>query len=469
MTKKTSIIIISVIIIIISLAMSIYLPNKNKIKEEKIDTSIVYSITQKDGKFGVSDQTQKVIIEPQYEKIIIPNQHKAVFLCKSEDSQKFVNENNEEIFQEYNQVNVIELFNLGIYERDVLTYEKDGKYGLLGINGTAITDAKFDEISTLGNKAGELLVKENNKYGIMYDNTTYKIRCKYDLIESDGYYSNTEEYKKSGYIVCNVTNEGYRYGYYDYDGIQVLEEKYNQIARLTEVNSNDIYLVASENGQHGVFVNNSKIINTQYQSIDYNSDIGMFIVERTGQFGAINSKGLEILKTEYSELKVNGIYMYAIKGEEQKVFDEKGEEVDVPFNSFISKTANSKYLIKSQDGRYSILNAELEEISKQNYNFIEYAYDKYFIATDEQNRVGLIDLEENVIIEFNYDLIQVIKDKYIIQAINFETNQTDIYDKEFDLALEISNSNIEILKDGIRVYNNENEHFLDDNGEIITK
>ena len=44
-----------------------------------------------------------------------------------------------------------------------------------------------------------------------------------------------------------------------------------------------------------------------------------------------------------------------------------------------------------------------------------------------------------------------------------------IYDSQFDLALEISNANVEIIDDGIRVYNNESEHFLDNNGKIITK
>ena len=295
-----------------------------------------------------------------------------------------------------------------------------------------------------------------------------KIPNKYDSIDSDGYYTDENGYKKSGYIVRVTTSDGYRYGYYDYDGEQVLTEEYNQITRLTQL-KNDIYLIAAKNGQYGVFINNSKIINTQYQSIDYNQDLQLFIVERTGQFGAVNLKGVEVIPTEYSELKVNGIYLYGVKGEEQKVFDADGKIVDIPFNTYIMSTSSTKYFIKNEDGKYSILNSDFEQITQQNYHFLEYAYDKYFIATNEQDKVGVIDLEENIVVDFNYDIIQLIKGKSKFQAMDFANNKTDIYDNKFDLALEMSNANIEILDDGIKIYNIEQEILLDDNGKIITK
>ena len=56
-------------------------------------------------------------------------------------------------------------------------------------------------------------------------------------------------------------------------------------------------------------------------------------------------------------------------------------------------TSSTKYFIKIEDGKYSILNSDFEQITQQNYHFLEYAYDKYFIATNEQDKVGVIDLE----------------------------------------------------------------------------
>ena len=50
-----------------------------------------------------------------------------------------------------------------------------------------------------------------------------------------------------------------------------------------------------------------------------------------------------------------------------------------------------------------------------------------------------------------------------------DKNKIDIYDNKFDLALEMSNANTEILDEGVRIYNNEKEILLDNNGKVITK
>ena len=108
MSKKVTII-LSCIIIIISLCISIYIPNRKKIEDTE-DTSINYSVIDENGKKGIS-KNGNTIIEPQYENIIIPNPHRAVFLCENGENQKFVNEKNNEIFTQYENVEVIEISN----------------------------------------------------------------------------------------------------------------------------------------------------------------------------------------------------------------------------------------------------------------------------------------------------------------------------------------------------------------------
>lgn len=426
--SKRSIIIVT-IIILVSLVISIYIPNREKIEENE-DTSISYAIVENDGKFGVA-KNGETVIKPQYDEIIIPNQHRAVFMCLNGMNKKIVDASNKEIFEKFENVNLIEIHD-SIYEKNILTYEKDGKIGLLGITGKTITDAKYEEIFSSGYKDAEVLVKENGKYGILDEKGNVKIQIKYDSIRSDEYYTEENGYKKSGYIVQQTTAQGYRYGYYDSDGMQVLKEEYNQINRLTQIQSNDIYLIAAKNGQFGVFINNSKIINTQYQQIEYNSDLGIFIVERTGKFGAINLTGAEILKPEYSEIQINGIYIYTVNDEEKKVWDTAGKEVDISFDTVIQKT-NSEYFIRSEFGNYSILNSNFEQISKQNYKYLEFAYNNYFIATNEQDKSGVIDLQENVVVDFKYDVIQLVKGENKLQAIDFATDATEFYDEKISL------------------------------------
>ena len=50
-----------------------------------------------------------------------------------------------------------------MYEKSVLKYSKDGKYGIINFNGKKITNAIYEEIDTLQFKEGELLVKKRRK------------------------------------------------------------------------------------------------------------------------------------------------------------------------------------------------------------------------------------------------------------------------------------------------------------------
>ena len=175
MPKKISITIVA-IIIIVSLAISIYIPNRERLLTEKEDISKNYSTIEKDGKVGVTDG-ENVIIEPQYENIIIPNQHRDVFMCQDGENNKFVNSKNEKVFNDYENVELIE-YDTEKYEKNILKYEKNGKYGLLSITGKNITDAKYEELANFANKEGEILVKENGEYGIIDEKGNVKINNK---------------------------------------------------------------------------------------------------------------------------------------------------------------------------------------------------------------------------------------------------------------------------------------------------
>ena len=473
MSKKISIIAVVITLVIISLIISIYLPNKQKIEKNMEEKSTSYYLLKKDEKFGVINDKGNIIVQPKYTEVVIPNLHKAVFLCYNEDKEIVLNEKEEKILTQFEKIEAIKLENIiseSIYEKNALKYEKDGKFGLINIDGETILDAKYDEISSLGYKQGEILIKENDKYGIISDSGKRIIKTEYDSITSDQYYNVEDGYKKSGYIVCNTTQDGYRYGYFDYNGGKVLEAEYNQIIRLSQIpKGNEAYLIAAKNGQYGIFVNNNKIINTQYQSISY--DNGIFIVERTGKYGAINEKGMEILKPEYSEMQINGIYIYTTKDEEHQVFDKNGSKVDIPENVTIEPTEKSEYYIKiQQDGdseKYILLNSNFEEITHQEYQYIEYLFNNYFIATNTEGKSGIIDEKENKIVDFTYDLIQTIKDKKIIQARDFETNTTKIYNSEIKEVETIKDIHIQSLDDYVKIYNEETETYIDNNGNKI--
>ena len=434
--KKVVGIIGFIIVVIISLGLSIYLPNKDRINDETEDKSIIYSVIEENGKYGVKNQEDKIIVKPQYEQVVIPNEHRGIFICDNYGEKTVVyNEKGSEIFKEYEAVEPIKLSNLleEKYEKNAIIYQKNGKYGLLSITGKVILDARYEQIFSLGYKENEVIVKDNSKYKIYDVNGKQLIKEEFDSIQSDEYYNEQDGYKKSGYIVCKTTSDGYRYGYYDYDYDEVLTPDYNQILRIVDVaDKNNIYLIAAKNGQYGVFINNAKIINTQYQSINYEKDFNLFIAERTGKYGAFNEKGVEVLKVEYDSLEVKGIYIYTSKGEEKKVFDKEGKEEKVPFDTTIERTDNDNIFIKFENNKY-----------------------------------GAIDKDGKSLINCEYDLLQIIRNTNAYQAVNFETNTTYIFNNKLEKTIEISNATINVEDEKIVVSNNEINYKLDKNGNII--
>lgn len=434
--KKVVGIIGFIIVVIISLGLSIYLPNKDRINDETEDKLIIYSVIEENGKYGVKNQEDKIIVKPQYEQVVIPNEHRGIFICDNDGEKTVVyNEKGSEIFKEYEAVEPIKLSNLleEKYEKNAIIYQKNGKYGLLSITGKVILDARYEQIFSLGYKENEVIVKDNNKYKIYDVKGKQLIKEEFDSIQSDEYYNEQDGYKKSGYIVCKTTSDGYRYGYYDYDYDEVLIADYNQILRIVDVaDKNNIYLIAAKNGQYGVFINNAKVINTQYQSINYEKDFNLFIAERTGKYGAFNEKGIEVLKVGYDSLEIKGIYIYTTKGDEKKVFDREGKEVNIPFDTTIEKTDNDNIFIKYENNKYGVIN---------------------------KNGENLINCE--------YDLLQIIRNTNAYQAVNFETNTIYIFNNKLEKTIEIPNATINVENGEITVSNEEVNYKLDSNGNVM--
>ena len=157
-----------------------------------------------------------------------------------------------------------------MYEKSTLKYSKDGKYGIISIDGKKITNAIYEDIDTLQFKEGELLVKKDGKYGIINIKGATLIKPQYDEIEVDKFYEEGNGYKKAGYIVKNTTEEGYRYGYVNTEGKKIIDTKYNELYRIVEINSDDVYIICAENGKYGLLKNGKQIIENEYQSIVYN-------------------------------------------------------------------------------------------------------------------------------------------------------------------------------------------------------
>ena len=474
MKKKNIVMIVIVLLIIIAIAgWFIYRQiekNGREYEIEKINVQdYAYSILRQEGKYGVINNSGDVVINPTYTNVIIPNPQKAVFICYDENNTtKVLNQNDEQIFSEYAQLQPIRLKNIAsdlMYEKNLLTYKQDDKIGLINLEGEVIANPIYETIEGLPYKEGELLVKLDGKYGVINNKGNNLVEPEYDQITVDNYTTEEEGYKRAGYIVSNTTEDGYRYGYIDIDGNVLLEPEYTEISRITNIkDDNNIYLIVAQNGQYGLVKNQEPIIKNEYQSISYNSESNTLTLEKTKRYGVATLDGEVIIPTEFVQIDSTGIYIYATDVDGNvTAYKEDGNPAEIDSNVYILNTENENYQIKidnTQGSSYSILNQAGEQITKQNYSYINYLYDNYFIVSVTGGKVGVINDKEEPVIEIQYDSIEKVEGTdYILTRLS-QNSSTQLYDKNFKQLCEMTNAIVKKEDNYIKIYNDtETKYF----------
>ncbi len=421
---------LAVILVILAIAGGVIFFIKKSKETKAKDYSIAevnnynYFILMENNKFGVINTKGENVIDPSYDEVVIPNPEKDIFICYTENTSKIVNSSNEQKFSEYEKVEPIRLQNVVsdlMYEKSRLTYTKDGKMGLMDFDGNKITENKYESIESLPYQEGKLLVKQNGKVGLININGYEIIKCEYDKIDVDGYYQEDGGYSYGGYIVTNTTEEGYRYGYINYNGDLIIEPECNELSRVVEIEDKyNSYLVLAKNGRFGVYKNKDEVIKCEYQSIMYEEDNDIFVIEKSGKFGVVSKDNKEILPMEYSQIDITGICIYATSDEGVKVFDKTGKQLDIEENVSILNTENEKYnieLVSSEsEVNYGVVDKDGNEIIPMKYNYIEYLSDNYFIVSNSEGKLGIIDDTNKERLPLKYTSVQKIDGTSIVQA-----------------------------------------------------
>ncbi len=475
--KKTAIIILLIIIIIAIIATitTKKIQKENRKYEIAQITEYKYFVLKENDKYGVINTQGETIIEPKYEDIKIPNPEKAIFICYENNSTKILNDKQEQIYTQYQDIQPLRLTNVIsdlMYEKTTLKYSQDEKYGIIDIDGKKITDPIYEEINTLQFKEGELLVKKDGKYGIINIKGTTLVKPQYDGIEVDKYYEEATGYKKSGYIVKQTTDEGYRYGYVNIDGKQIMDNKYNDLYRITDIDSQDVYIICAENGKYGLFKNGKKVIENEYQALTYNQSNNTITALKGKKYGVISIDGNTLVPFEYKQIDTTGEYIYAKTEEENtQIFDSKGKEANINSDTAILNVENTEYKIhiETKQGKtiYKIYKNDTDITKNEDYIYVEYLYDNYFIACNSEGKLGIIDDNNKTKVEFNYNSIQKIDGTNLIQTVKNDTNTVEIYSKELTKITELKNATIEKKENYIRLYNNDEIKYVTEEGKEV--
>ena len=472
--KKRFIVFLIIILVIIGVIFGIRRINDSKInyRIEEVN-KYNYAKLYENEKYGVIDLEGNVIISPEYKDIVIINPEKDIFICYQDDnSTKILNSKEEELFGGYENIQPIKLKNVAsilCYEKNVLTYQKDGLYGLVDVSGKKITKNIYDSIENLKGTEGKLLVSKNGKYGVININGKRLVDTKYDNIKTDEYYTENKKYLKAGFIVSNTTDDGFKIGYIDYTGKEILDAKYNDIIRITNID--DLYLIVAENGKYGLYKKSKNIIPFEYQSISYDES-GLLLLEKNKKYGMSNLNGEIKIKVNYEDIEYKGIYIYASSSTENTVYDVDGNKQDINFNKTIYKTGNEDYRISTIMNNnilyYGIENKEGIRLVNEVYSYIEYIFKDYFIAKDDNGKMGIINANGKTILNFKYSLIQKIKETNLLQVLDNKSN-THIYNNDIKDIYKLKNARIEDNDNYVKVYNDKENKYFDDNGKEISE
>lgn len=477
--KKKVIVVLSIIILIIGI-ISIIKYNKNKSKFnytiEQI-SEVNYFLLMQNNKYGVINKNGDIVVDPIYDVVEIPNASKPVFICKGNYDQnsgeyniQVFNDKKEPILYQYYTVEAIKLNNVesnGNYEKSVLKYKSDNKYGLIDFSGNKITDAIYDSIEGFNYREGILLVKKSDKYGIINIKGASIIKPKYDEILCDEYYTTDSKYDKSGYIVGTKTDKGMRYGYID--GIkrkQILKNEYNDIYRITDkIDDNNIYLVAFKDGKAGVYQNKKKIINNEYEDILYDANNDLLTLQKTSKQGVSKFDGTTIIPIEYDNIFFAGEYINAQKGDKIDIYNFDGTKENSEYISRKS-VADKKYeIVSTSDDKYKIINNENNKVIDDNYQYVQYLFKNYFSVTKD-NKYGIIDSDGNTILDFKYNIVRLLENSNVIQVIDDKSN-IELLDENLKSIIKIKDANIYTYDNYFKVYSDDSVQYFDKSGKKL--
>lgn len=420
----------AIIIILLIPIINITIGNiKKGYKVEKVSKE-KYFLLVHENKTGVIDETGEIIIKPEYYDLHIPNPSKPVFVCyynyneeTGKSSTKVVNDKGTEIFAKYAEIETISLNGIETtmpYEKNLLKYKQNGKWGLIDLNGNIVVKPEYEEIEGLSCKEGELLVKKDGKYGVINNKGVELIKNKYDYISGDEYYTENKNYKFSGYIVGEKTQNGNRYGYIKNNQKVLLNTEYSEIIRIGgikgENTDKDIFITATKNGQMGLMKNKKKIIDFKYQDLNYSGVDNLFILTKGTKVGVYNSKGKKVINIKYDVVTIEDDYIYTKKGEEEQYFDLNGKEISKDTikeastsqndeeEKIAANLVNPNIIPKEKNGKWGF-------VDKNSKLIVDYIYDevtsvnKYGFAGIKKNgKWGSIDEKGKVIQEPKYNL-----------------------------------------------------------------
>jgi len=239
-----------------------------------------YIVESQDGKYGIADFTQKVILEPKYEEIkkIYDN---GKYIVKQDGKYIVVNKSGEILLE--NKADQIQSIN-----GDNFIILENNKYGVINILAEEVLPAKYEDLDYAF--SNYYIAKKDGKYGVIDTDSQTKIEFAYESIQYR---------KEEGIIEANKANE---INSYLFD--TAFELKLTGIINQVNIQKGYMRVRAEEEYKYYNFKFEEK---TQQEIFPQNA---LFLSKKDGKYGYIDKDGNVIVDYKYEDATEQNSYGY---------------------------------------------------------------------------------------------------------------------------------------------------------------
>ncbi|CAM3618982.1 hypothetical protein FSS13T_17660 [Flavobacterium saliperosum S13] len=414
---------------------------QNKLFPKKIEYVALYqnlAIVKAGGKFGVLKN--ETIIPFEYDSIFIPKNNSNYNTYNNNKSKQKIKIPNPLLQPSQNVL--------------YLTIQKNNKFGLVNGNGTIIYPADNDAVNN-ADSYGYYSVKKGELYGIYFSKSTDKKKTdiEFDRVFTDGYGAiMASKNKKAGIFnlqgeqiapfeydndfIAQYSSIGYRVskdkkrGILDKQGKVIVPPIYDDVDTFSLGNRD--FLNVKKDEKHGVInLKGEIIIPVAFDWIDEeNNMFKVMKAEPNRKFGLYDKTGKTVVPVEYqwitnSNTQFSKITILKIAENNYNFLNQKNEFIftenisDFGYvldehklkNPFASGRGDMRIFIKSQNGKYGLLNETSQTlvapmVYDEILQFFESRIHLYY-SVRKGKKFGLINEEGKEIIPIKYDALSV--------------------------------------------------------------
>lgn len=424
-----------------------------KISENGYGLEVLFA--KKNGKFGVIDYNETIIIPFKYDEIY--NQGPSLYRVRLGDNYGIINLKGEVMvpiiykyfksewgwgefyrIQKDGIISIIDSNNklilsakekydnsFEINSNHTMKVQNGEYYGVIDSKGKEIIPIEYQSIST--SQTGISIVKKDNKYGLIDQEGKIIIPLKYEQINT---------FQDYGYKV----KIGDKYGLVDQNDKEILPIVYDSFFI-----AGPYYYGVVKDNKYGIIDHNGNImIPFEYDHIESEESQDFYIATKNHKVGVIDISGKEMIPFEYNELSYSSDKFSGYKDQKRGSIDIKGNVI-IPFiYDFIAWGGIAK-----KNGKFGMLD-------NKNNIIIPFEYDENAISdtifhcglyrVKKDGKYGALDTKGNIIIPFIYDSIYELESNTSADENKFLTvtkgGKTAIIDKNNKIILDYTYNKI---------------------------